>query len=76
MQRLGLPFVVGALDKEMVAMAAARGWPHIDVAAAAHGAPEFFRANFTAFRSMGATEVGGWGRGWGRGGGAGARGAV
>lgn len=58
-QRLGLPFVVGALDERMAEEAAARGWPHLLVgsAAATGGGDAFFRANFTAFRGMGAKKV-------------------
>ncbi|KAL4447981.1 hypothetical protein ABPG75_005200 [Micractinium tetrahymenae] len=57
-RRLGLPFVVGALDDKMAETAAARGWPHLLVgSAAATGGDAFFRANFTAFRGMGAKKV-------------------
>lgn len=57
---LGLPFVVGALDERMADTAAERGWPHLLVgsaAATAGGDDAFFRANFTAFRGMGAKKV-------------------
>lgn len=58
-QRLGLPFVVGALDEKMADKAAALGWPHLLVgsAAAAGKGDAFFRANLTAFRGMGAKKV-------------------
>lgn len=62
-QRLGLPFVVGALDARMAAECAARGWPHLDVSALVNGQESAFRTNFSTFRNMGATKVGA-GRGW------------
>ena len=57
-QRLGVPFVVGALDEPMTAHAAQRGWPHLDLKAGVGGNSSFFRANFKTFRNMGATKVG------------------
>mgnify|MGYP001810500645 CR=1 FL=1 len=49
--------MVGALDKEMAATAAAHGWPHLDVSALVASNSSFFRANFATFRNMGATKA-------------------
>ena len=57
-QRLGVPFLVGALDEPMTTHAAQRGWPHLDLKAGVGGNSSFFRANFKTFRNMGATKVG------------------
>ncbi len=56
-QRLGLPFLVGALDARMTAECAARGWPRLDVSALVQGNESMFRAHFKTFRNMGATKV-------------------
>ncbi|KAI7836257.1 hypothetical protein COHA_009847 [Chlorella ohadii] len=56
-QRLGLPFLVGALDARMTAECAARGWPHLDVSVLVQGNESMFRAHFNTFRNMGATKV-------------------
>jgi hypothetical protein len=56
-QRLGLPFLVGALDAGMVEMCRKHGWAHLDVSALVRGNSSFFRADFRTFRSMGATKV-------------------
>ena len=56
-QRLKLPFLVGALDARMAAECAARGWAHLDVSALVNGDGTMFRAQFKTFRNMGATKV-------------------
>lgn len=57
-QRLGLPFLVGALDARMVEVCKAKGWAHLDVSALIQGNATMFRANFKTFRNMGATKAG------------------
>lgn len=56
-QRLQLPFLVGALDSGMADVAQDQGWPFLDVSALVQGNSSMFRANFKAFRNMGATKV-------------------
>ncbi|PRW57844.1 glycosyltransferase family 77 [Chlorella sorokiniana] len=65
-QRLGLPYVVGALDRSMGQQCKAAGHPHIDLwrdegdsgSVTSHGGDaSFFRTEFKRFRSMGATKV-------------------
>lgn len=63
-QRLGLPFLVGALDARMAAECSRRGWPHLDVSALVKGEESMFRLQFKTFRNMGATKVGRSGGWW------------
>lgn len=65
-QRLGLPYVIGALDRSLGQHCMAAGHPHIDLwreegdsgSVTSHGGDaSFFRMEFKRFRSMGATKV-------------------
>ena len=56
-ERLGVPFAVGALDAPMARLAQDRGWPYLDVSALVAGNSSFFRTNSKTFRNMGATKV-------------------